>query len=72
MGNKRTVRVTLNVPEELLGRIKALAKKEELTVTEVFRRALETHLYLTKEERASSKILLKRAGQPIVEIVRPQ
>lgn len=64
-------KVTLNLPSELMEKIKAEAKERNLTVTEIFRRGLETELYLTREEKIGSRLIIKRSTGEPVEIFRP-
>jgi|GEM_PF-2843115 len=67
----RTVKVTLNLPEDLLNRLKDASLTRNVSMTEAIRRSLETELYLNKEEQAGSKILLERKGSDrIVQLVR--
>ncbi len=56
----QTVKVTVNLPEELVKRLKEESKKSQTTMTETIRKGLETELFLSKEEEAGSKILLEK------------
>ena len=66
----QTVKVTVNLPEELVKRLKEESKKSQTTMTETIRKGLETELFLSKEEEAGSKILLEKKGHKLVHIVR--
>ena len=65
-----TVKVTLNIPEELFNRLKEESSKTNISMTEAIRRGLETDLFLKKEESAGSKILLEKKDNKIVQLVR--
>lgn len=64
------VRVTLNLPDDLMDRIKATAVLESRTVTDVFRRSLEMNLFLNAEEAKGAKLILEKRGGRMVEILR--
>jgi hypothetical protein len=63
-----TVKVTVNLPEDLVERLRDSAKGK--TLTEVIRKGLETELFLTNEENSGSKVLLEKKDNKIVQIVR--
>jgi predicted transcriptional regulator len=63
-------KVTLNLPSELVEQIKQVARVQSLTVTEVFRRGLQTYLFLTKEEAQGGKILVQKGNGSMVELRR--
>lgn len=63
-------KVTLNLPSDLVERIKETAKQQHVSVTDVFRRGLERDLFLTKEEESGSKIILERANGKLAELIR--
>lgn len=65
-------KVTLNLPSDLVELIKKSAKEQHLSVTELFRRGLQTDLYLTKEENSGGKVLVQRNNGTMVEIFRPR
>lgn len=64
------VKVTLNLPEDLVSRLKKESERLHISMTEVIRRGLETELYLTKEENSGAKILLEREDKNIVQLLR--
>jgi penicillin V acylase-like amidase (Ntn superfamily) len=63
-------KVTLNLPSELVEEIKQTAKKQNLTVTEIFRRSLQRDLFFSKEESTGGKVLVERPDGRMVEILR--
>jgi hypothetical protein len=65
-----TVKVTLNLPEELVNRLKEESSKTNISMTEAIRRGIEVDLFLKKEESAGSKILLEKKDSKIVQLVR--
>lgn len=64
------VRVTVNLPKNLIERLKNESKIRNITMTETIRRGLETELFLTNEEKSGSKILLEKKDKRIVQVVR--
>jgi len=63
-------KVTFNLPSELIDQIRQAAKIQNLTVTDLLRRGLQTDLFLSKEESQGGKILIKRADGSMVELLR--
>lgn len=67
---KNSVRITLNLPAELVNRLKDESEKKDITMTEEIRRSLENELFLSKEEEDGAKILLERKDNRMVQLVR--
>jgi len=65
-----TVKITLNLPDNLLKRLREQSKQLSISLTETIRRGLETELFLTEEENTGSKILLEKKDNKIVQLVR--
>jgi hypothetical protein len=65
-------KVTLNLPSDLVEQVKSMAKLENTTVTEIFRRGLLTDVFLSKEENKGGKVLIRRKDGDMVEIFRPR
>jgi len=63
-------KVTFNLPSDLVDQIRKCAKDQNLTVTDVFRRGIQTDLYLTKEEALGGKVLVKKGDGSMVELLR--
>ena len=64
------VKVTVNLPKDLLERLKELSNAKSVSMTETIRKGLETELFLTKEEQSGSKVLLEKKDNKIVQLVR--
>ena len=64
------VKVTLNLPENLVKRLKKEAERLNISMTEAIRRGIETELFLNSEENSGSKILLEKEDKNIVQVVR--
>lgn len=67
--NKSLVKISMNLPEELLSQIRATATSECRSVTEVIRRAIERDLFLKGEEDKGAEVLLKRADGSTAHIL---
>ena len=63
-------KVTVNLPADLVQKIKESAAKRGVSTTEAIRRALETEIFLTKAEENSSEILIKKSNNDLVQLVR--
>ena len=65
-----STKVTLNIPSELLEKVKQAAKDQNITVTDVFRRALQLDLFWSKEEAAGGKLLIEKPNGSFVQLLR--
>lgn len=70
MNGKGTTRVTVNLPTELVKKLQATSSLNNVTVTDVIRRGLQTEMFLNNEVSQGGKILIKRRGNEIVELLR--
>lgn len=68
--SKRSVKVTINLPEDLIEQLKIESSRSNISLTEAIRRGLETELFLLKEEQAGSRILLEKKDHKIVQLTR--
>jgi hypothetical protein len=68
--SKKTVKVTLNLPADLVERLKKESDKKQVSMTEEIRRNLESGLYLSQEEEEGAKILIEKKDSRIVQLVR--
>ncbi len=66
----KTVKVTLNLPEDLARRVKEESRRKNITMTDTIRKSLETELFLTKEEESGAKILLEKREGRMVQLIR--
>ena len=64
-------KVTLNLPSDLVEQVKKSAKEQHLSVTDLFRRGLQTDLYLTREETNGGKVIIQKNNGTMVELFRP-
>lgn len=64
-----TKKVTVNLPTETIERIREIADKHGLTMTEAIRRAIITESYLEKQMAEGNKILLEKPDKTYSELV---
>lgn len=64
-----TVRVTVNLPEELVEYLKNSAQRDHTNVTEKLKQAINTERYFDEQERKGTKILIENDGK-VREVVR--
>jgi hypothetical protein len=69
-GPMSAVKVTLNLPADLVEKLKVESTRLNISMTETIRRGLETELFLTSEENNGSKILIEKKDDRIVQLVR--
>ena len=62
-------KVTLNLPNEQIAFLQALAQKESISVTDVIRRAINSEKFFVDKENNGSKILIEEGNQ-IREVIR--
>jgi hypothetical protein len=62
-------KVTFNLPDETVQRIKDIAAKNGTTVTEALRQAIESRGFLEDEVDNGGKLLIKDRDQSLKEIV---
>jgi metal-responsive CopG/Arc/MetJ family transcriptional regulator len=63
-------KVTVNLPANLVEKIKISAGKRGVSTTEAIRRALETEIFLTEAEENNSEILIKKSNKEMVQLFR--
>jgi len=63
------VKVTVNLPKDLVEAVKALAAKRQVTLTEVIRNAIGTETFLADAADQGSKILIEDKKKRIQQIV---
>jgi hypothetical protein len=64
------VKVTVNIPEELLQFVKEVAAEEKITATDVFRRALRSEKFFVDALKHKSKILIEEQDGKLYKILR--
>lgn len=68
MKDKGVVKISMNLPTELFAKLKAVAKSEGRTATDVFRRALEMDLFLSEQKSKGSKIMLEKPNGETAQV----
>lgn len=63
-------KVTLNLPTELVEKLKDKAASRKISTTEVIRRGLEADLFITGVEDEGGKVLLEKKDKQLVQLVR--
>jgi metal-responsive CopG/Arc/MetJ family transcriptional regulator len=62
-------KITVNLPEEILAAIDALAKDKGITKTEALRQAISLNSFMQTERLQGARLLIERPGQSIRELV---
>lgn len=65
-----TRKVTVNLPEDQVRFLQEIAEAEDLTFTDVLRRAINSEKFFVQQENTGNKVLVEEAGQRIREVVR--
>ncbi|MGH8576306.1 MAG: CopG family transcriptional regulator [Gammaproteobacteria bacterium] len=65
-----TRKVTVNLPEDQVRFLQEIAAAEDLTFTDVLRRAINSEKFFVQQENTGNKVLVEEAGQRIREVVR--
>ncbi len=63
------VKVTVNLPKDLVDAVRALANKRHVTLTEVIRDAIGTEKFLADANDEGSKILIEDKKKNLRQIV---
>jgi predicted transcriptional regulator len=66
-----SVKVTVNLPEELVGALKEYADARGITMTEALRRAITHENYFAGEIEAGGTVLIEKPDKSIREVVLP-
>lgn len=64
-----TRKVTVNLPEETISRIQAIANRHGLSMTEAIRRAIITESYIDEQIEEGSKVLIQKPDNTYREVV---
>jgi predicted transcriptional regulator len=62
-------KVTVNLPDDLVGALKRYASQHDITMTEALRRAISREVYFDDEISEGSKLLLERPDKSLREVV---
>ncbi|VFQ44396.1 CopG family transcriptional regulator [Desulfoluna butyratoxydans] len=63
-------KVTVNLPEEQVQFLQNIAKKEDITFTEVLRRSINSERFFVEQEEHGRKVLVESENHRIREIMR--
>lgn len=64
-----TVKVSVNLPEDSVASLKALAKREGVSMTEALRRSISLQEFVDEQEAEGSAILVKDKDDNIQRLV---
>jgi hypothetical protein len=65
------VKVTVNLPEELVEALRKYAEERGITLTEALRRAITHERYFANEIEAGGTLLIEKPDKTIREVVLP-
>jgi predicted DNA-binding protein len=65
-----TVKVSLNLPTSVIRKVKRLSERQQRTMTEVIRRAIEMEDYVESVREQNGKILVKKDDELRELIIR--
>lgn len=63
-------KVTVNLPEDQVDFLQQIARKENVTVTDVLRRAINSERFFVQQEASGNKVLVEVPGQRMREVIR--
>ena len=63
-------KVTVNLPEDQVQFLQDIAKKENVSFTDVLRRAINSEKFFVQQESSGHKVLVEEVGQRIREVIR--
>mgnify|MGYP002635758658 CR=1 FL=1 len=63
-------RVTVNLPNEVIEQLKALAAANNTTLTDAIKRSIEINKYLTDREKEGSKLLIETPDKKFQQLIR--
>lgn len=63
-------KVTVNLPEEQVKFLQEIASKEDMSFTDVLRRAINLERFFVQQEEAGHKFLIEDKGQRLREVLR--
>lgn len=65
-----TKKVTVNLPDDQIKFLQELAKKEDLTFTDVLRRSINSEKFFVEQEEKGRKILVEEKDEKLRQILR--
>jgi len=63
-------KVTVNLPNEVIEQLRALAAANNTTLTDAIKRSIEINKYLTDREKEGSKLLIETPDKKFQQIIR--
>jgi hypothetical protein len=63
------VKVTVNLPEQVVEDLRAMAEERGTTLTETLKDAVQLEKYIHEETKNKSKVLVQKADKSIHELV---
>ena len=63
-------KVTVNLPNEVIEQLKALAAANNTTLTDTIKRSIELNKYLTDREKEGGKLLIETPDKKFQQIIR--
>lgn len=63
-------KVTVNLPEDQVQFLQDIAKKENVSFTDVLRRSINSEKFFVQQESLGNKVLVEEVGQRIREVIR--
>lgn len=63
-------KVTVNIPDELVAFLKKTAAEEQISVSDVLRRSINTEKFFIQQQKSGHKILVESDNQQIREVIR--
>lgn len=66
---KAVERLSVNLSPEVAAILRAMAERQQLTVTEIVRRAILTLDFLDEKVREGYAVQLRKDGEPLKEII---
>jgi hypothetical protein len=64
------VKTTINLPSDLMDRMKGEARRQGISVTELVRTSVEFKLYILEEGRMGGSIFVKGKGGQMTRVVQ--
>lgn len=65
-----TKKVTVNLPEDQIEFLQALAKLEDITFTDALKRSINAERFFVDQKKNGRKVLVEEKGHKLREIVR--
>lgn len=70
MTNSRVKKVTVNLPADQVSFLMQIADDENLSFTDVLRRAIKSEQFFVEQEGKGNRVLVEESGNRIFQILR--